>query len=248
MQRASASALAASLLGLLLACNHGASGEAPDAAIDDDAGADEASTGGDAPAASVTIESPADSAPPADGAAVLPGACAAYDGGIPGYASAAGGAVSGAGVNATLCTSVDVDVSAYLSPSNRLLLRLAGPVSADFASPVGATGGALAMMVSVGTDTPAVYTSGESQSCGFVAFTYDPPGSPGEVTYLASATSDCSDSTMVAGSWAVTLTSVTPYAGTPGTPGTYYVGHGTFSATLPQSNDGPGTVTVSIAF
>jgi hypothetical protein len=239
--------IAASLGLMLVACTKSTSGEAPDAATDDDGGTDAASPGDGAPSSTVTIETPADSAPPADGAAVLPAACADYDGGVPAYASAAGGTVTGPGVSATLCTAVDIDVSAYLAPSNRLLLRVAGPVSAAFESPAGATQGTLAMMVSVGTDAPALYTSAESQSCGFVAFTYDPPAS-GEVTYLASATSDCADSTTVAGSWAVTLTAVTPYAGGAGSPGTYYVAHGTFSATLPQSNGGPGTVTVSLAF
>jgi hypothetical protein len=90
-------------------------------------------------------------------------------------------------------------------------------------------------------------TSGESQSCGFVAFTYVPAGA-GEVTYLASASSDCADSTTIAGSWAVTLTSVTPYAGSAGAPGRDYVAHGTFSATLPPSNGGAGTVAVSLEF
>lgn len=240
--------LAASLSVQLVACGKNTSGESPDAATDDDGGADAPSSGDAAPTLPVTVETPADSAPPADGAAVLPAACADYDGGVPAYASAAGGAVTGPGISATLCTAVDVDVSAYLAPSNRLLLRVTGPVSAAFASPAGVTQGTLAMMVSVGTDAPALYTSAESQSCGFVAFTYDLPGSPGEVTYLASATSDCADSTTVAGAWAVTLTSVTPFAGSAGSPGTYYVVHGTFSAMLPQSNGGPGTVTVSLEF
>ncbi|MGD0523800.1 MAG: hypothetical protein ABSE49_01580 [Polyangiaceae bacterium] len=242
------SPIAASLLVLLLACSKGASGEAADAAPDDDSDADAGSAGDDAPTSTVTIETPADSAPPADGAAVLPAACAEYDGGVPAYASPAGGTVDGPGVSATLCTAVDIDVSAYLSPSNRLLLRVAAPVSTVFESPAGATLGTLAMMVSVGTDTPALYTSAESQSCGFVAFTYDLPEAPGEVTYLASATSDCVDATMVSGAWAVTLTSVARYAGDAGSPGTYYVAHGTFTATLPQSNGGPGMVTVSLAF
>ncbi|HEY3815845.1 MAG TPA: hypothetical protein VGL81_01680 [Polyangiaceae bacterium] len=239
------SALGAAAL-LLLACNHGASGEAADSGTNGDEAPDEASGGDDATASIVTIESPADSAPPGDGAA-LPPACAEYDAGAPAYASPAGGTVVGTGVSATVCAATAVDVSAYLSPANRLLLRIDGAVFTTFEAPANATQGTLALMISVGTDTPAVYTSAEPQSCGFAAFTYELPVAPGEVTYLASATSDCVDPTVVSGSWAVTLTSVTPYEGTAG-PGKYYVAHGMLAATLPQSNGGPGTVTVALAF
>jgi hypothetical protein len=229
----------------LAACHSGTSTDGADAATTDDGAVDEASTGDDAAPSTVTIESPADAAPPGDGA-TLPAACADYDGGIPPYASAAGGTVAGAGISATVCTATDLYVSSYLAPSNRLLLQIAGPVSTDFQSPTGATEGALALTVSVGTDTPALYTSAEGQSCGFAAFTYTLPS--GTVTYVANATSDCSDPTNPAGSWAVTLTSVTPYQTDAASPGAHYVAHGMFAATLVAENSGAGTVAVSMGF
>jgi hypothetical protein len=230
----------------LAACGRGASGESTDAATGDDGDLDASSAGDVVTGSTVTIESPADAAAPGDGAS-LPAACVAYDGGVPSYASQAGGTVVGAGISAIVCTATDVEVSMYLSPANRLLLRIAGAVSTDFQSPAGATDGALALMVSVGTDTPAVYTSAEAQSCGFVAFTYTLPPAP-DVTYQASATSDCFDSTTVAGSWTVTLTSVTPYGGGAGAPGSYYIAHGSLSATLQGANGGGGTVALSLSF
>jgi predicted small secreted protein len=174
MQHASAAATALVILAAswLAACNRGASSDAGDAGTDDGA-ADAPSPGDDATESTVTIETPADAAL-AD-AAPLPAACADYDAGAPPYASLAGGTVAGTGVSATVCAATEVYLSAYLSPANRLLLHVAGAVSTDFQSPANATEGTLALMVTVGTDTPAVYTSAESQSCGFVAFTYALP-------------------------------------------------------------------------
>jgi hypothetical protein len=69
-----------------------------------------------------------------------------------------------------------------------------------------------------------------------------------EVFYQANAPSDClGDSQNVTGSWSLTLTSVAP-AGTQQN-GTYYVPHGTITATLTGGNDaGTDTVTMSMAF
>jgi hypothetical protein len=243
---AATSALVLLAASCLAACNRGGSSESGDAATTDDGG-DDASTGGDVTETAISIESPSDAAP--GDAAPLPAACAGYDAGAPPYASLAGGTVVGSGVSATVCAATDVYISSFLSPANLLLLQITGTLSTDLLSPAGATEGTLALMISVGTDTPAVYTSSQSQSCGFMAFTYALPPAPDEVfTYQAAATSDCSDPTTVSGSWAVTLTQVTPYQGNPEATGAHYVAHGSLTAMLPAANGGTGAVTVSLSF
>jgi hypothetical protein len=75
------------------------------------------------------------------------------------------------------------------------------------------------------------------------------------VSYEAQLPTDClgGDNGTVAGSWTVTLTSVTPYVldASVGTPylTKYYLAHGSVEATLPGPQDGgTGSTTVSLKF
>jgi hypothetical protein len=73
------------------------------------------------------------------------------------------------------------------------------------------------------------------------------PSAP-EVSYGASAASDCLGETQTpAGSWTATITSIKPASTEQN--GTYYLAHGTFSATLVNEGDaGSAMVNVSMAF
>jgi hypothetical protein len=69
-----------------------------------------------------------------------------------------------------------------------------------------------------------------------------------EVDYGAWGVSDCLQSGQLAttGSWTITLTSVTPYAGPANNNGPHYVVHGTIAATLPGGDN--KSVNVTAAF
>jgi hypothetical protein len=70
-----------------------------------------------------------------------------------------------------------------------------------------------------------------------------------ENCYAALAAQDCTGSAQTPeGSWTLTLTSVTPYDGQDGGPGTAYVAHGTFTATLIGDDAGLGPVKLSTSF
>jgi hypothetical protein len=70
-----------------------------------------------------------------------------------------------------------------------------------------------------------------------------------EDCYRARGASDCVSGTQTPeGSWTVTLTSVVPYDGEDGGPGTNYVVHGSLQATLVGDDAGLGTAELSLSF
>lgn len=73
------------------------------------------------------------------------------------------------------------------------------------------------------------------------------PDCPAEGDYGANASTDClGDAQTVAGSWSVNLTSVVPFDGDAG--GSYFVAHGTVTATLADEQGGNDTVTLALDF
>jgi hypothetical protein len=70
-----------------------------------------------------------------------------------------------------------------------------------------------------------------------------------ENCYVAQAASDClGDTVTPEGSWTLTLTSVAPYDGGDGGPGTHYVVHGSFTTSMVGQGAGLGTMDLSLSF
>jgi hypothetical protein len=70
-----------------------------------------------------------------------------------------------------------------------------------------------------------------------------------ENCYAAQASGDCMGTTQTPkGTWTLTLTSVVPYGGEDGGPGTNYVVHGTFTTTMIGEEAGLGTANLTVTF
>jgi hypothetical protein len=178
------------------------------------------------------------------------------------YVSGAIGTVTGSSAQASVCNA-----STYLFPTSpgqyALFLDSSTVGTVMFQSPAGAHEGLLTGTLWVGSPSPGVYASSDSASCGSLSFSYlltvpagfQCEGGSGaecaaEGSYGASAPSDCAGGTRtVAGSWTVTLTSVVPLAGDGGS--SYFVTHGTVTATLADEADeegGTDTETLTLQF
>ncbi len=92
---------------------------------------------------------------------------------------------------------------------------------------------------------PAQPTSGmtltNSQTCGSIAFSYGSASKPFEYGFEASSTAgaNCTSATSNAGSWTLTLSSVTLV---PGVVNNSYTAHGTLNATMPDGMGDTGTL------
>jgi hypothetical protein len=175
------------------------------------------------------------------------------------YVSGATGTVTGSSAEASVC-----DASTYLFPTSSgqyaLFLDSSTVGTITFQSPAGAHEGLLTGTLWVGSPSPGAHASSDSASCGSLSFSYLLTVPPGfaceggsgaecavEGDYGASAPSDCTGGTQtVAGSWTVTLTSVVPLAGDGGS--SYFVTHGTVTATLADEQGGTDTETLTLQF
>ena len=150
----------------------------------------------------------------------------------------------------------------FQSPPGAADPILTGMIAAPSASPgvyqstaTGACGGLVfsyALPVPPGLDcsgtTPPTCPPGCASVCSGQGCVPCAP-SPPEVAYEAKVPSDCLGNTQAgAGAWTLTLTSVVPFTGDGGSSGTYYVPHGSLTATLVGPDGGAGSAVLSVGF
>jgi hypothetical protein len=114
----------------------------------------------------------ADASPPTNSARYDLPDCGPPDGPLGAYASAASGTIIGSSVDASICGA---SAFLYASPyAGAYLFWIDSSSAASFAqeSPAQASDQILTGYMRVSAPTPGVYTSSDSQACGFLTFTY----------------------------------------------------------------------------
>ena len=193
------------------------------------------------------------------------------------YTTVASGTLVGPGVSASFC-DVGTYLSESAAPPYTYELDFNSGALSPFPqqSPAGASNPYLQGVLLVTAPSPGVYSSTDAGSCSFIDFSYLPAGvdcgdnivgpdcpqgcasdcdTTGDCTpcvtrganYYASSSSECGmdgGTNVPAGSWTLTLTSVVPTSQVP----VDYTPHGTLTATLPNTQGGTGTVTLTMQF